>query len=72
MSEPEGPVEPTQLLTEADVAELLRVPVSAVRRWRAEGKGPHYFSLPSVRGGVRYDPRDVERYIDFVRNGPDE
>ena len=49
------------LLTEAEVAELLRVSERTVRRWRAEGTGP-----PAVRVGkaVRYRRRAVDEWLE--------
>lgn len=33
------------LLTVAEVAEELRLPVSTVRYWRVQGRGPHFFKV---------------------------
>ena len=48
-----------EYLTEADVAELLKVSVGTLRRWRREGTGP-----PSLRlgRGVRYLRAEVDRW----------
>ncbi|MFN8028264.1 MAG: helix-turn-helix domain-containing protein [Acidimicrobiia bacterium] len=49
------------LSTPEEIAELLRVPVQLLYRWRYERKGP-----PSFRIGryVRYRRADVEQWID--------
>lgn len=51
-----------QLLTPEETAELLRVPVQLLYRWRYERRGP-----PSFRIGryVRYRRAEVERWIDL-------
>jgi len=49
------------LATPEEIAELLRVPVQLLYRWRYERKGP-----PSFRIGryVRYRRIEVERWLD--------
>jgi excisionase family DNA binding protein len=49
------------LLTEAEVAEMLRVSQRTVRRWRNEGSGP-----PALRVGrrIRYRRSAVEAWLD--------
>ena len=66
---------PTQgLLTEIDVAQILNLKVSTLRRWRWAGKGPHFRKLG---GAVRYDPADIEAFCEASRRtstsdpGPD-
>jgi excisionase family DNA binding protein len=46
-------------LTEAELAELLKVSVKTVRNWRKAGTGP-----PALRlgRGIRYRRRDVEAW----------
>lgn len=48
------------LLTEQDAAELLQVPLSTLRGWRREGKGP-----PCLKIGrqVRYRQTAVQRWL---------
>jgi excisionase family DNA binding protein len=48
------------LLTEQDAAELLQVPLSTLRRWHREGKGP-----PCLQIGrqVRYRQVAVQRWL---------
>ena len=52
---------PEALLTPEEIAELLKISVQLLYRWRYERKGP-----PSFRIGryVRYRRVDVERWID--------
>ena len=49
------------LLTEVEVADLLRVSQRTVRRWRNEGTGP-----PALRVGrrIRYRRSAVEAWLD--------
>jgi excisionase family DNA binding protein len=50
-----------ELLTEAELAQLLKVSVGTIRRWRAEGTGP-----PALRlgRGVRYRRADVDAWLE--------
>ena len=50
--------------TPEEVSELIQIPVATLARWRYMRTGP-----PSVRIGkhVRYDPDDVERWLDERR-----
>ena len=54
-----------EYLTEAEVAELLKVSAGTLRRWRREGIGP-----PSLRlgRGVRYLRREVDRWAEAQRD----
>jgi hypothetical protein len=52
------------LITEYDVAEILNVNVSTLRGWRRRGEGPPYLRLET---SIRYDPQDVQRFIDASR-----
>jgi excisionase family DNA binding protein len=56
-----------ELLTEQELATLLKVAVRTVRRWRVEGSGP-----PALRIGrvVRYRRADVDRWL--AQKGDDE
>jgi predicted DNA-binding transcriptional regulator AlpA len=51
-----------QFLTERQVAGVLGVSPQLLRKWRASGQR----DLPHVKIGrcVRYDPRDVEAFIE--------
>ena len=59
------------LLTEQDAAELLQVPLSTLRRWQREGKGP-----PCLHIGrqVRYRQVAVQRWLTggLQAGSPDE
>jgi excisionase family DNA binding protein len=49
------------LLTTAQVAEYLQVPVATVHRWRYFGTGP-----PAIKVGrhLRFEPSDLRDWID--------
>ena len=49
-----------EYLTEAEVAELLKVSVSTVRRWRTEGIGP---PVLWAGGRPRYRRGDVDAWL---------
>jgi len=51
---------PDDLLTVEEVAEIFRVPVATVRKWRNEGSGPPGFRVGKY---VRYRRSAVELYI---------
>jgi hypothetical protein len=53
-------------MTERQAAEVLGVSLSAMRRWRLQKRGPRFVKVESA---VRYDPRDVE---DYVQSGKSE
>ena len=53
-----------QLLTTQEVADLLRVPISTLYRWRHVGSGPHGFR---VGRHTRYRPADVVDWIEHQR-----
>lgn len=50
-----------QLLTVAELANYLRVPVQTVYQWRYKGQGP-----AAIRVGrhLRYQPDDIVRWIE--------
>ena len=50
----------TQLLTEAQAADLLALKPDTLRRWRYQGRGPTFVR---VGASVRYRITDVERWI---------
>jgi excisionase family DNA binding protein len=54
------------LLTETDVAELLRVSLASVRRWRLEKRGPTFVKVGTC---VRYRPEDLEAWIGSLPTG---
>lgn len=50
----------SRLLNESEVAKVLHVEVSTVRRWRWSGGGPPFVKL---KGAVRYEPASIEKYV---------
>ena len=52
---------PAELLTPDETAELLRVPVQLLYRWRYERRGPPSFKIGRY---VRYRRAEVEAWID--------
>ena len=54
-----------EYLTEAEVAELLKVSGGTLRRWRREGIGPPWLRLGR---GVRYLRREVDRWAESQRD----
>jgi excisionase family DNA binding protein len=52
------------LLTEAEAANLLRVSLGSVRRWRQEGRGPVFRKLGR---SVRYRPADLADFVALSR-----
>lgn len=54
------------LLTLAEVAEILRVPVSTVRWWRQLGEGPSFFKIGRH---LLTTASEVRRYVDAARRG---
>jgi hypothetical protein len=48
------------LLTEHDVAEILAVEPTTLRRWRWAGIGPRFRKIGAA---VRYHPTDVDAFI---------
>ena len=62
------------LLTETETARILSLKVATLRRWRWEGREPHYLKIGNA---VRYDPLVLDRYIEESRRsstsetGPD-
>ncbi len=58
-----------ELLTEGEVAEVLKCTKSALRRWRREGRGPRYVRVGRL---IRYRQPDLELFIEknAVRQNP--
>ncbi|MFI1996296.1 helix-turn-helix transcriptional regulator [Actinoplanes sp. NPDC020271] len=50
-----------ELVTIEEVAEILKVPVATIRKWRSEGSGPQGFRVGKY---VRFRKSAVE---DFIR-----
>lgn len=57
-------LETNRLLHEAEVAKILSVKVSTLRRWRWAGLGPLFIK---VGAAVRYDPEDITAFIEAQR-----
>lgn len=62
-----GELMTTDLMSEREVAGILRVTVQCLQKWRLEKKGPEYIKLGKR---VRYDPAALERFIDERRVKP--
>jgi len=56
-----------ELLTIAEVADVLRVPVATLRYWRHLGTGPRSFR---VGRGVRYWRSEVSGWLHAQSTGP--
>jgi len=54
------------LLTERDVAKLLRVSLAAVRKWRLQERGPKYLKIGSL---VRYRRSDLDVWLNSLPTG---
>ena len=53
-------LETDHLLHEAEVANILSVKVSTLRRWRWAGEGPKFIKIGAA---VRYDPQVLNDYL---------
>lgn len=51
----------TQLLTESEAAEFLRLKPKTLARWRWAGIGPIY---RKIGGAIRYAVTDLEKYVE--------
>ena len=54
------------LLTEAEVAQRLRVSLACLRRWRLERRGPRFLKVGSL---VRYPSEQLDRWIESLPSG---
>ncbi len=63
-----GMNESTTILTEKEMADLIKVSRTTLQRWRKEGM-PH-IKLEGIRGSVRYDYGDVVAWM--KKGGGDE
>jgi predicted DNA-binding transcriptional regulator AlpA len=54
------------LLTEHQVAEISRMSVASIRRWRRKKQGPKYLK---VGAAVRYRPEDLYRWLETRPTG---
>jgi hypothetical protein len=58
-----------ELLSQDEVAKLLRVTTGTLANWRVEGKGPRYVKA----GRIQYRRSDVAQYIEnCVRSSTSE
>jgi predicted DNA-binding transcriptional regulator AlpA len=64
---PQGPHAKDELLTIAEVADVLRVPIATLRYWRHLGTGPRSFR---VGRGVRYWRNEVTSWLQSQSDGP--
>lgn len=72
MTRPKAPdfpvLQPGDLLTEQQVAEILAVPSTTLRKWRHRRIGPQWIKLgDSLRSPVRYPRGGIETYVDECR-----
>jgi len=57
-----------KLLTDVQVAEALGLNVNTLRKWRMFGNvGPRFLRIG--KGSIRYDPTDLDRYLETRRDG---
>lgn len=56
-----------RLLRDHEVAELLRVSLSTLERWRRTGEGPKFIRLS--RSGIRYKLIDINEWLTTRRAG---
>ena len=64
---PQDPHAGDELLTLAEVADVVRVPVATPRYWRHLGTGPHSFCIGR---GVRYWRGEVSAWLYGQSDGP--
>jgi hypothetical protein len=57
------------LKKEESAANFLEVKKSTLQTWRSLGKGPKYIKIS--RRCVRYDPVDLEAFLDSKRKNPE-
>ena len=55
---------PSSLINEIEVAEILDIKVTTLRRWRWAGKPPSFVKLGSA---VRYERKTIQQLIDNGR-----
>ena len=59
----------SSLLNEFEIADMLRVSVSTVRRWRLLKKGPRYLKAGA---SVRYRSEDIQAWLTSVSKGGED
>jgi hypothetical protein len=62
-------MESVALLNEFDLAKMLRVSVSTLRRWRVLKKGPPYLKAGA---SVRYRSEDIQAWLTSVSKGGED
>ena len=55
-------IECKRLLTETETAEFTRIKLWTLRRWRSEGRGPHFIKAGGTL--VRYRFEDIQTFLD--------
>jgi Helix-turn-helix domain len=55
--------QPRALLTEQETAELLRVHVRTLKRWRIDENPPRICFIVMEGGDIRYRVEEIERYL---------
>lgn len=53
-----------ELLTTEEAANILKLKPKTLDKWRALQIGPEYIKVGEL---VRYDPKDIQKYIDTRR-----
>lgn len=53
----------TRYLTPTDAGEMLGVTPRTLIEWRRKGRGPRYIRIGGPMGRVRYDVRELERFM---------
>ncbi len=54
-----------QLLTPAEVAELLKISIGTLNNWRYAGRGPAWIDISDIPGGhkrIRYAVADIKAF----------
>ena len=67
VTSPQDPHAGDELLTIAEVADVVRVPVATLRYWRHLGTGPRSFRIGR---GVRYWRSEVSAWLYGQSDGP--
>jgi hypothetical protein len=61
--------ETPQLLTESELADILRISVAALRKWRVIGRGPQFIKIGPL---VRYRAGDVQVWLESRPGGGEQ
>ena len=65
-----------EIMTTEQVAEMLQVSETTLKRWRSEGDGPPWFPLSSgTRAAIRYSRHAIDAWVKTsheAQQGPDE